>query len=397
MNRSENTPEIPRKKKVLFIITKASWGGAQRYFYDVAAHLPQDQYEAVMAYGGDGPLAGMLAKVGIRSIDIAGLQRDVSLRSELRALFKMISIIREEKPDVLHVTSSKAGVMGTLLGRLLFVPQVVFTACAWAFNEDRPGWQKFVIKYLHWITVIFAHRTIVLSTEMKNQMQWIGTQRKMEVINPGRHVPKLLPRREARTFLSEHESQTNTILRDTQADIWLGSIAELHRTKRLNVAIDAVAELVKKYPQLRYVIIHDGDERERLKQQVVDLNLTEHVFFTGLIPEAAKVIPGFDVFILPSMSEAFGYVLVEAGLAGVAVAATNVGGIPDIIVNEETGLLVPPDDAAALGDAIDTLLSNPEKRQTLAAAHHQRCLEKFTVDAMMQQTIDLYERHYLRR
>ena len=386
-----STTETPQRKKVLFIITKASWGGAQRYFYDVAANLPRDQYEAVVAYGGDGPLAGMLADVNIRSISITGLQRDVSIGSEIKAFFTMIRIIRAESPDVLHVTSSKAGVMGSVLGRLLLVPRVIFTACAWAFNEDRSRLEKFIIKLLHWITVLFAHQTIVLSTEMKRQMRWLGTQHKMKIINPGRRIPAPLTREEARTFLINHQSQAETTLHATREDLWIGSIAELHPTKRLNVAIDAIAQLVETYPHLRFVIIHDGDERDRLKQQVSELGLSEHVFFTGLIPEASKVIPAFDVFILPSKSEAFGYVLVEAGLAAVPVVATNVGGIPDIVVNNETGLLVPPDDASALAGAIDTLLRDPTRRAELAQAHHARCLDKFTIDAMMTQTIASYE------
>ena len=139
---------ITARKKVLFLITKSNFGGAQRYVYDLATTLDAEKFEVVVALGGKGPLASLLEHAGIRTITIESLTRDISIKNELRFTFELWKIIHTERPHILHVNSSKAGAVGTLLGRVAFVPRVLFTAHGWAFNEDRPWWQKIIIKII---------------------------------------------------------------------------------------------------------------------------------------------------------------------------------------------------------------------------------------------------------
>lgn len=373
------------RTKILYFITKSNWGGAQRYVYDLATSLPAN-YEPVVMLGGNGVLIEKLQASGIRVIQIPGLQRDISFTTELSATGAIWRIIKAEKPAVLHVNSSKAGGLGALLGRLTRVPNVVFTAHGWAFNEDRPYWQKVIIKYLHWLTVFLAHRTIAVSHGMKEQMDWPLVQNKMTVIHPGRSISDQKNKVEARTLISTALPQ----LQAHQGDVWLGTVAELHPIKRLERAITAMSSLIRTHPQLRYVIIGDGQLLEPLTQQIKDLNLEGHVFLAGAIPEAGRLMKAFDVFVLPSKSESYGYVLVEAGVAGVPVVSTQTGGITDLVTNRESGLLVEPDDTPALTQALLELLENESLRHTLAEAHHKEMLKK-TVTAMTEATLLVYE------
>jgi len=176
------------KKKVLFLITKSNWGGAQRYVYDLATNLDYEKFEPVVALGGDGILADMLENAGIRVITIESLGRDISVKKEWAFACELWKILRTEKPDVFHVNSSKAGGVGTLLGRLLRIHHVIFTAHGWAFNEDRPLWQRLIIKFLHWVTVILSHRTIAVSSAIVKEMNWPAAERKMKIVNPGRTI-----------------------------------------------------------------------------------------------------------------------------------------------------------------------------------------------------------------
>ena len=380
-----------RKKKILFLITKSNWGGAQRYVFDLANTLDAERYEITVALGGTGKLLEQLTDIGIRTIVIPGLERNISLRKEIWATFSIARIIRREKPDVLHVNSSKAGAFGTFLGRILQVPTIIFTAHGWAFNEGRPPWQLFLIKSIHWLTVIFSHKTIAVSTSIKSQMDWIGTQKKITVINPGRTLTELKSKNEARGILETKITNNTGNLFEYHKDIWVGTIAELHPIKQIHVAIDVMAQLVKVLPNTRYIIIGSGQCQEELHQQVHRLDLEQHVFFTGAIHEASHFLRAFDVFMLPSLSEAYGYVLVEAGLAHVPVIATNVGGIPDIITHNKTGLLVPSGDASALADALHTLLSDKNLQRQISAALFSQ-LQHNTVEKMARETARLYER-----
>lgn len=378
------------KSKILFLITKASWGGAQRYVFDLATNIDKERFEPVIAVGGTGELYEKLRAAGLHTISIKGLGRDVSVLKDLQATLHILSIIIKERPAVLHVNSSKVGVLGTLAGRLLFIPKVIFTCHGWAFNEDRPGWQKTILKFLQWLTVLFSHTTIVVSEGVKKDMNWLFTKKKMQVVPLGRTVANLKSREDARGILAMQVKDNTISLYDHTDDIWLGTIAELHPTKGLDVAINAIALLSHHTQNLRYLIIHDGDERARLAKLVKDLGLEENVFFTGTIENAATLLPAFDIFLLPSRSEAFGYVLIEAGQAGIPVIASRVGGIPEVVLDQETGILVPPNEAEALAGAVKALLNDPARREEFAAAHHERSLT-FSLQNMVKKTEKLYE------
>ena len=381
-----------KKTKILYLITKSSWGGAQQYVFDLATHIDQNHYEPVVAVGGTGELYERLREAGLHTLTIKGLGRDVSFFKDLWATINIARIIFKEHPDVLHINSSKVGILGAIIGRLTRVPNVIFTAHGWAFNEERPVWQKYIIKFLQWLTVALTHTTIVVSNGTKADMNWPLIQKKMQVVHLGRTVRELKSRDEARGTLAT-KVQDNTIsLYEHTDDFWIGSIAELHPTKCLNVAIDALALLVKKYPNLRYIIIHDGEERAQLKQQVKRLSLEQNVFFTGTLPNAGRLLKAFDLFVLPSRSEAFGYVLIEAGQAGIPVVATDVGGIPDIISHEETGLLVSPEDPEALAETMEKMLQDKALRTKLAAAHHERSAT-FSLENMISTTETTYGKH----
>ena len=377
------------RKKVLFLITKSTLGGAQRYVYDLATELPQEEYDVVVAVGGDGSLVDNLKQEGIAVLQLKTLKRDISIFDELRTFFTLIRIIRKERPDILHINSSKAGIIGSIAGRLCRVPRIIFTAHGWVFNEDRPPWQKTIFKVFHFLTVALSHKTITVSNGMRTEMNWPLIRQKMQTVHLGRTVVDIKSREDARGILEMKVQNTIARLIDYHDDFWLGTIAELHPIKRLNRAIDAVSALVKEFPTVRYIIIHDGELRAQLEQQVKNLGLEEHVFFTGTLENAARLLPAFDIFVLPSKSEAFGYVLLEAGQAHVPVVATNVGGIPDIIENNVNGLLVPPEDTPALTRSIRALLTDQTLCERLATAHFEKS-QTFTLERMIQQTEGVY-------
>lgn len=373
-----------KRTKILYLITKSNWGGAQRYVFDLATHLPE-RFEPVVALGGNGVLAEKLTEHGVRTISIQSLDRDINLKREVATFREIARIVKEEAPDILHVNSSKAGGIGAFFGRVYGIPHVIFTAHGWAFNEDRPWWQKPVVGFFHWLTIMCAHTTIAVSHGLKTQMRWPFTKRRMRVVNPGREAETTFPRDEARQYL------TNAIDTPVHTDsLWIGTIAELHPIKRLTHAIDAVAALKDDFPGLTYFIIGGGELEEELRTYIKSKQLTNHVILAGVHAHAATLLTAFDVFCLPSKSESYGYVLVEAGHAGLPVVATNTGGIPDTVTDGQSGLLVPPDDPAALRTALHTLLSSPEKRREYGTALKAVAAAR-SVPHMVAETVAIYD------
>ena len=377
--------KLPPRKKVLFLITKSNWGGAQRYVYDLATNLDRTKFEPVVALGGSGPLSTMLENAHIKVVYLAKMKNATGFKQARMMIAELRRVIKSENPDIFHLNSSVAGLIGAIAGRLSRVPTLIFTAHGWAFNEDRPFQQRLIIKTLHWLTVLLCDRTIAVSNALVTQMSWPGAHRRMKVINPGRTIGAMYDKREAREKIIDFCPP----LSSAATNYWLLCLAELHPIKRHNLLIAAFATRIKTNPQNRLILIGEGEERFKIEQQIADLELSNHVFLLGNIVEAARFLKAFDAFVLVSKSESYGYVLHEAGLAGVPIIATNVGGIPDIIKNGEDGILIRPDNVHILTQALADIQTNPQRAQSRATTLRQKLTTK-TVAKMTRQTESLY-------
>lgn len=381
--------EIPKKTKVLFVITKSNFGGAQKYVYDLATGLQKDKFEAVVALGGSGILIQKLHSEKIRVLPIFSLARDVNPWSDITAFFELWRIFRDEKPDVVHLNSAKTGGVGALAGRLAGVPKIIFTAHGWAFNEERPFWQKLIIKFFSWITVTLSHETIAVSEAIKNDTKkWPAVLKKILVIKNGISEPEFFSREVARQRIFAKAN-----IHIPEDAIVIGTIAELHRSKGLTYAIEAVAKLSPQNPNLYYFILGGGEEKERLEALVELYGLQGHVFLLGFVEEAARFLPAFDIFVLPSIKEGLPYVILEAGLASLPTIATNIAGIPEVIEDGKTGLLVQLRDRDAIEQAIQKLMSDHALAERFGETLRERVVTEFSLSRVLKNTIFLYTKN----
>jgi glycosyltransferase involved in cell wall biosynthesis len=374
------TPEPP-PLRALIVITKSSWGGAQRYVYDLATSLAERGHEVAVAYGTPGLLNERLDAAGIRTIPLSGLKRDVSLLDEPRAFFALLSLLRRERPDVLHLNSSKAGGLGALAGRLARVPRILFTAHGWAWNEDRPAWQKAAIAFLAYLTVLLSHATICVSHAVKHGARWMPLPAsRFMVIRNGVRPPAFLPREEAREALAPA----------TGARTWIGMLSELHPTKRVIDAVNAFALIARTHPDAALVILGGGQEYTDLELLIYERGLADRVVLAGFVPEGARYLRAFDVFLHASLSEALPYAPLEAGLAGLPVVATRVGGIPEIVENRKSGILVPPLRPDLIAVALAEYLDDPARAEAFGGALKERVAASFGVERMVEETLRAY-------
>ena len=366
--------------RILYIITKANWGGAQRYVFDLAISAKGAGHEVLVVSGTEGELTERLRTAGIAVKSIVSLGRDIKIFAELRALRDLVRITRNYSPDVIHGNSSKGGIFSGIAGRICNVPHIVFTAHGWAFNEARPWWQKKIIALVHWKTVLLSHQTICVSQAIARDIAHFPFVRsKLVVITNGIDPAPLLPKDEARTHLASFT-----------APLWVGTIAELHPIKQLGVLIQAFAKIASTHQDTVLVLMGEGEERERLETLVQKEGLATRVHFCGQVRDAASYLSALDIFVLPSRSEALAYVLLEAGNASLPVVASNVGGIPEVITNQENGILVPSGDSGAIAEALTTLLGNEALRAKLGRALHERVLRVFSKEKMLRETLARY-------
>lgn len=207
----------------------------------------------------------------------------------------------------------------------------------------------------------------------------------MVVVYNGRTEAELFSRESARSFFATHIPA----LKNYMNDFWSVTVGELHRIKQHDVTIRALAKITATYPNVRHIIISDGEERSNLEVLVRELQLESHVFFAGHIPEATQYLKAFDLFVLASRSESLAYVLIEACIAGLPSIASNVGGIPEVIRNEHEGLLFPQGDTSALAQAYVRLYEDGTLREKLSENASRRAKE-FTFEKMLEKTIGVY-------
>jgi len=382
---------MEHQKKILYVITKASFGGAQRYICDLAPYAAQRGFEVVVAYGknefgGESVFERKLKSDNIRTISIVSLGRDINIFDDAKVFFELIALFRREQPHVVHLNSSKIGGLGAVAARIACVRKIVFTAHGLPHNEPRPYWQKMVIRVGTWLTFIFAHNVIVIAqSELAEVTHWWGIQRKLTRIYNGVGLYHGLTRDEARAKLEQLSGL------HLQGKIVLGGIAELTRNKGLAGFLEALEQLKKNHPDFIYVHFGVGELSEQLKALTDKFGLGEHVRWLGFDKEARNYVSAFDIFTLPSLKEGLSYTLLEAGSAGVAVAVSAVGGMPEIVIHEETGLTFSPGDVEEIVASLEKLINNEDLRNKYGEAIQARVRGKFSIDAMLQETLALYE------
>jgi len=379
------------KKKILYCITKANWGGAQRYVYDLATSLPKDLYDVSVLIGTDGQLVNKLQTKGIRTLLLGNLSRDIRFFPDFIAFFKLLKIFRKEKPDIVHLNSSKMGFLGALAARFVGVPKIIFTGHGWAFNEERGKLERKLIYLLHLVTIKLSHRTIAVSEQTKNQISKDSSAtKKIITIKNGVGGTEFFDKNQARAKLLE-KLPTDF---DPGNRLWLGTISELHKNKGLKYIIEAMHLLeascddCSELPIL--IIIGEGEKRKKLQERINRYRLENSVFLIGQVDEAAKYLKAFDIFTLTSITEALPYALLEAGQAGLPIIATNVGGIPEIIDDMENGILVRPKEPEEIQKAIQFLLENPNKMPILGQNIQKKVTHDFNKEKMIKVTMALY-------
>ena len=182
-------------------------------------------------------------------------------------------------------------------------------------------------------------------------------------------------------------------------DFWLphqapivGNVAALVPHKGQRHLVEAARVVLPQVPDARFVIAGEGELRPALERQIKDHHLEKHVLLAGFRPDVLSLHKAFDIFVMSSVTEGLGTSLLDAMAAGKPVVATDTGGIPEVVIHGQTGLLVPPRDHEALAQAIVTLLKNDTLRRTMGEAGRTRARTMFSADRMVQDTLRVYER-----
>lgn len=360
--------------KILYLITKSNWGGAQRYVYDLATTFSARGHQVSVATGGNGELISKLRDKKIHVYTMSNLIRDVRIMAELRTFKEMYSLIKKQRPDILHLNSSKAAGIGVVCGRVLGIKNIIVTLHGAPFREDRHFIIRKLIYFFTWLTCIFAHKIITVSKQDEMDIRsMIFLKKKVSTIYLG---------------LAYNDLPERTIPKSRTVHIV--TIAELHRNKGIVYALSAMENLRNDGLDFKYSIFGEGEDRQKLEEFISMKKLDDLVELHGHVTGVADRLHDFDLFLLPSVKEGLPYVLLEAGKAMLPVVTTTTGGIPEIVRHEETGLLVAPKDVEHLTEELKRLILDRRLAKKLGQALREHVVQNFSHSKMLVETAKVY-------
>lgn len=362
--------ERPSRPASILVVSNhgAVVGGGELSLLDLLRGLDRDRWAPILVVPEDGEVAtrGRDLDLPVHVIPLPSLRRPRP--DGVRGAGALARLARAADAALIHANGSRAMAYAAVAGRLSGRPTLWHVRVA-----DRDGLVDRVLGAL-------ATAIIATSRAVARRFPWAGA--KVRLVPNGVDLKRFAPRPPSgavRASLGVPPSAPVAL-----------SIGRHVPEKGYRHLVDAAARLERARPGVHWVLVGDGEGRGELEAQARRLGLASRVHFTGWRDDVADVLALADVFVLPSESEGFGRVLVEAMAMGRPVVATEVGGVPDVVVAGETGLLVRPTDPVALADAVQALLADPARAARLGAAGRARAESTFSLGAH----VDAVERVY---
>jgi len=384
-----------RKLKVFFVVTKGDKGGAQKYVSDLSEAIDEERFEVKIFSGRDGEDIKEGKKLRWLSNDF---EPHFLFYKDWMALRELYKIFKEEKPDVAHLNSSKAGVIGSVAAKLAGVPKVVFTAHGWVFTDETlPWWKKNLYVFFHRISSFFQDKVINVSGFDKNAAASMGAffSERLAVVYNGIDFKKVsdgfLDAKDARKKIGEKVGDGVSL---NKKEIWVGSLGRLVSEKNYGLLLSAINQLkVKsgkfKEETIRFFIIGEGYEKEILVKKIEELGLKDRVFLVEPEGEDWKFLKAFDLFVLPSVKEGMPYTLIEAMTAKVPVLTSGVGGMREI-TEDGRGYFFKSGDADDLAEKIVYILKNKKEAKERAERAFIFAKDNLSLKRMVMETENVY-------
>ncbi|MFA5027178.1 MAG: GT4 family glycosyltransferase PelF [Candidatus Methylomirabilota bacterium] len=366
--------------RILHLITRLDVGGSTENTVISATRMPKPEFACGIVSGRTAePPPGLettLAGAGVEWSQIPHLRREVHPVRDLAALAGLRQAIRRFRPDIVHTHSSKAGFVGRAAARLAGVRHIVHTPHGHIFDGYfNPVATKTFIG-LERLAARWTDRFVTLSDEEARDhlRHGIGRPEQFVTIPSGVDLDPILQA---------------TPIRPAPGRPVVGTVARLVPVKGIEHLIEAAPAILRGAPSASLLIVGDGELRAPLAARARELGLADRIHFTGFRQDVPALIAGMDVFVLPSLNEGMGRVLVMAMALGKPIVATRVGGVPELLNGGEAGMLVPPANPAALAEAVLALIRNPDQAERIAAAGRSRST-RYSAQAMLEALAGLY-------
>jgi glycosyltransferase involved in cell wall biosynthesis len=383
--------------KILRAITRLNIGGPAIHAI-LLTHALDDgvDFQSTLVTGVTGKREGdMLDLARARSVEpviMPALGREISPLDDLVSLARMVKMIRQLQPDVVHTHMAKAGTVGRLAARVCGVPLVVHTYHGHVFHSYFSPLKTGVFLTIERVLGLATNRIVVLGEAQRDEIAGYGVAplNKLVPIQLGLELGQFTRAERSRG----HMRRELGIASDTPL---VGIVARLVPVKAHEMFFQAAVRVRAALPRTQFLVLGDGERRPELESLVGQLGLQESVRFLGWRRDMVNVYADLDVVALTSLNEGSPVALIEALASARPVVATAVGGVPEVVIDGVTGLTVPSSDTAAFADAVVRLLSDESLAARLGAVGRQHVYPRYDSSRLANDVRTLYLRELAAR
>jgi glycosyltransferase involved in cell wall biosynthesis len=331
----------------------------------------------------EGDFAQNIRAAGLKFVNMP-ISRRIAPFDDLVSLIKLYRFIKQEGFQIVHTHTSKAGFLGRLAAKLARVPLIIHTIHDLPHNSARSPLLKALYIWMErWAARWAHHLTTVSYSNLKEILRTrIAPEAKITVIRGAIN-------------LNSYPALSNPKLKRQELGIpevaiVIGNVGRLEAAKGQVFLLKAAALILARHPDTYFVIVGKGRLKASLENLAQELKISHRVMFTGFRDDMPEIMQSFDIFAFPSLWEGLGMVLLEAMAYRLPVVASKIGGIQDVVITGETGILTKTSDHQALAAALMELLENPEQRRAYGEAGYKRVSTEFREDNFLDKHAALY-------
>jgi glycosyltransferase involved in cell wall biosynthesis len=374
--------------RVMHVIARLNIGGPAGHVLWMTSGLSSDQFEVTVVTGvpgkAEGDMTDLLKKAGVSCHILPSLGRAISPLDDWVSLAKLFNLIRRWRPDIVHTHTAKAGALGRIAARMARVPVVVHTFHGHVFRGYWPAARAGVVVWMERVLARLSVAIVTVSERMRSELLEfrIAPPEKVYVLPLGMDL-------QACVHCASKQGEFRAELGIPEDEPLVGIVGRMVPIKNHTLFLQTASHLLQNGFDGRFVIVGDGELAKELAVTAHDLGVANRVYFVGWRRDLDRIYADIDVVVNTSINEGTPVALIEAMAARVPVVATAVGGVPDMIVPNENGYLVPSGDAEAMASAIRLALSAPH---SLLDAAQDTVLERHELAPMLDRATQLYHK-----
>ncbi len=387
-----------KKLKVIHVITHLDIGGAQDNTLLSVEKMDRDRFASILVSSPGGGFSQRAGSFGGRMVTIPSMKREISPLDDIKTFTFLVDLFTGERPDIVHTHGSKAGILGRfaaraaaaavgdtsgVVGAVVRAPRIVHTVHSFPFHPGLPRPLFYLYLCAEVAAARLTHRLVFVSARQARQAEALGIKSPggSEIIRSG----------------IDFERIRSGAGRDVRGELGVpagvplvGSVGRLFPQKAPEVFLEAARILRERGRDMYFVYAGDGPLRERIELLRRQFGLDDVFHLLGWRSDVPAILDALDAFVISSKYEGVGRALTEALYLAKPVVATAVCGVPELVVDGETGLLVPPDDPGALASAIERVMDDQVLARTLGGNGSARVTAEYSAEEMIRRLAALY-------